>query len=75
LGTHRIGAQDLDPMVVLEVSVRANDGKQVSPFGQRDIVDVLFMNARTAITFKEVRYTSGSAALGYEIVRGGCRIA
>jgi hypothetical protein len=64
-----------DPMVVLSVAVRANDGKHVSPFGQRDIVDLLFLNTRTAETIKEVRYTSGSAALGYEIVRAGRRIA
>ncbi len=66
---------DPDPLVVLSVVVRANDGKDVSPFGQRDIVDLLFLNTRTAETFKEVRYTSGSAALGYEIVRAGRRIA
>lgn len=64
-----------DPMVVLSVAVRTNDGKHVSPFGQRDIVDLLFLNTRTAETIKEVRYTSGSAALGYEIVRAGRRIA
>jgi len=64
-----------DPMIVLSVSVRENDGKEVSPFGGRDIVDILILNTRTAETFREVRYTSGSAALGYEIVRGGARVA
>lgn len=65
---------DSDPMIVLKVDVLKNDGRDVNPFGQSDVVHILFMNARTAETFKEVRYTSGSAALGYEIVRGGERI-
>ena len=76
-GYHRIDlslGRELDPMVVLDVTVRPNDGKEVSPFGARDIVDILILNTRTATTFREVRYTSGSAAIGYEIVRGGERI-
>lgn len=77
LGGYRsdVLGREPDPMIVLSVAVRVNDGKEVSPFGQRDIVDITFLNARTAETFREVRYTSGSAALGYEIVRANRRIA
>jgi len=77
LGGYRsdVLGREPDPMIVLSVSVRENDGKEVSPFGGRDIVDILILNTRTAETFREVRYTSGSAALGYEIVRGGARVA
>jgi hypothetical protein len=62
-------------MVVLSVIVKHNDGKQVSQYGQRDIVELQYLNTHTAHTIKDTRYTSGSAALGYEIVRDGHRIA
>lgn len=68
-------SRETDPMVVLSVDVKENDGKEVSPFGARGVVKILFLNARTADTFTETRYTSGSAALGYEILRAGKRIA
>lgn len=75
LGGYQVMGRDADPVVVLSVIVKRNDGKQVSPYGQLDIVELLCLNTRTAHTFKETRYTSGSAALGYEIVRDGHRIA
>lgn len=66
--------RELDPMIVLSVTVKENDGKRVSQYGGGNIVEILYLNVRTAETFKETRYTSGTAALGYEIVRDGVRV-
>ena len=67
--------RQLDPMIVLSVIVRENNGQRVKSYVDEDIVEILYLNARTAETFTETRSPSGSAGLGYEIVRDGERIA
>jgi hypothetical protein len=67
--------RELDPMIVLSVVVKENNGKQVSKYGDTDVVEIQYLNMRTAATFKETRYASGTAGLGYEIVRAGERVA
>lgn len=67
--------RELDPVVVLSVTVTVRDRDAgIHPYGLQDAVEIEFLNVRTASTFKENRYTSGTAALGYEIVRGGRRV-
>jgi len=64
----------MDPMIVLSVVVKENDGRRVSLYNGFDIVEILYLNTRTAETFSETRYTSGAAAIGYTIVRDGRHI-
>lgn len=71
----------LDPVIVVEVTTRKGPAGTgyvlVGRIGidQRDIIDLLFLNTRTATTFKEVRYATGSAGIGFQIIRNGERVA
>jgi hypothetical protein len=66
---------DLEPALVLSASVRTNDGKHISKssfvHGVDMIVEIVFLNLVTGVTFMEIRYASSSPLTGHEITRDG----